>query len=111
MFELINKYYDENDNLEKINRSLVLSNEYSYSGKEDCYLWRLRTCNVNNDLFYYIKNEEYKQTIQNKIKDDCIHYVEAIHNLEQKENSTIKRYVLKSVLIHYIGGSYICLEI
>lgn len=43
MFELINKYYDENYNLEKINRSLVLSNEYSYSGKENCYLWRLRT--------------------------------------------------------------------
>ena len=111
MFELINKYYDENYNLEKINKSLVLSNEYSYSGKENCYLWRLRTCNIDNDLFYYIKNEEYKQTIQNKIKNNCIHYVEAIHNLEQKENSTIKRYVLKSVLIHYIGGSYICLEI
>lgn len=111
MFELINKYYDENYNLEKINRSLVLSNEYGYSGKEDCYLWRLRTFNVNNDLFYYIKDEDCKQTIQNKIKDDCIQYVEAIYNLKQKENSNIKRYVLTSVLIQYVGGSYICLEI
>lgn len=111
MFELVNKYYDENYNLEKVNRSLVLSNEYSYSSKENCYLWRLRTCNIDNDLFYYIKNGDYKQPIQDKIKDDYIHYVEAIYNLEQKENSNIKRYVLKSVLIHYVGGSYICLEI
>ena len=114
MFELINKYYDENYNLEKINRSLVLSNEYSYSSKENCYLWRLRTCNINNDLFYYIKNEDYKTTILHRIQKNQIEYVEAIYKLEQKEQTNIKRYILKKINIELKDKGVcgvVCLEI